>query len=81
MHLITVAPIKALCSERYEDWRNKFGSLGLTCLELTGDSDIDYMFDLEEVHIILTTPVGITVNPVMRGHLIGSSSQVLLYKH
>jgi ATP-dependent DNA helicase HFM1/MER3 len=34
-----VAPIKALCSERYLDWNLKFGPLGIKCVELTGDSD------------------------------------------
>jgi len=52
-----VAPIKALCSERYADWNDKFGSLGLTCCELTGDTEMDDYFELQRAHIITTTPV------------------------
>jgi ATP-dependent DNA helicase HFM1/MER3 len=51
-----VAPIKALCNERYDDWVEKFGPLGLKCQELTGDSDMDDYFELQDVNIILTTP-------------------------
>ena len=49
--------MKALCSERYEDWTNRFSSIGLKCMELTGDTEMDDYFDLQDVHIILTTPV------------------------
>lgn len=56
-----VAPIKALCSERFEDWKTKFGSVGLRCLELTGDSLIDDYTELQDVHIIITTPVSLTL--------------------
>lgn len=53
-----VAPIKALCSERYEDWKKKFGSHGVVCKELTGDSDMDDFFSLKDATLIFTTPVG-----------------------
>jgi len=52
-----VAPIKALCSERYHDWSKKFGSFGLKCTELTGDTDIDDFQDLHRSHMVFTTPV------------------------
>jgi ATP-dependent DNA helicase HFM1/MER3 len=35
--VIYLAPIKALCHERYSDWSQKFPQL--KCFELTGDSD------------------------------------------
>ena len=57
--LLIVAPIKALCSERYADWNDKFGPLGLTCCELTGDTEMDDYFELQRAHIITTTPVGL----------------------
>ena len=38
---ISVAPIKALCSERYNDWKDKLEPLGLKCMELTGDTEVD----------------------------------------
>ena len=59
--LLIVAPIKALCSERYADWNDKFGPLGLTCCELTGDTEMDDYFELQRAHIITTTPVGLMV--------------------
>ena len=52
-----MAPIKALCTERQEDWTAKFGPLGLKSQELTGDSEMDDYFELQDVNIILTTPV------------------------
>ncbi|CAL8311544.1 unnamed protein product [Gadus morhua 'NCC'] len=53
---VYMAPIKALCSQRFEDWKQKFGPLGLTCMELTGDTEIDDFFEIQDAHIIMTTP-------------------------
>lgn len=58
--LFSVAPVKALCSERFTDWQNKFNPLGLKCMELTGDTELDDYFELQAVNIIFTTPVCIT---------------------
>lgn len=55
--LLPVAPIKALCSQCFESWKKKFGPLGLSCKELTGDTEIDDFFEIQDSHIILTTPV------------------------
>lgn len=52
-----MAPIKALCAERYQDWKMKFEGFGLKCKELTGDTELDDYYELQEVNIILTTPV------------------------
>ena len=54
--------MKALCSERYEDWQAKFGPLGLRCAELTGDSQLDDYFELQNAQIVMTTPVS---HPIM----------------
>lgn len=54
-----MAPIKALCTESFEDWTKKLGPLGLKCMELTADSEVEEYFELQDVHIILTTPVGV----------------------
>ncbi|CAH1232813.1 SNRNP200 [Branchiostoma lanceolatum] len=54
--VVYMAPMKALCSERYLDWKEKFGPLGLKCQELTGDSEIDDYYQLRDCHIVLTTP-------------------------
>ncbi|XP_076601310.1 putative ATP-dependent DNA helicase HFM1 [Chaetodon auriga] len=53
---VYMAPIKALCSQCFESWKNKFGPLGLSCKELTGDTEIDDFFEIQDSHIILTTP-------------------------
>ncbi|XP_067309186.1 probable ATP-dependent DNA helicase HFM1 isoform X2 [Pseudorasbora parva] len=53
---VYMAPIKALCSQRYESWKQKFGPLGLNCKELTGDTEIDDIFEIQDAHLIFTTP-------------------------
>ncbi|XP_056599610.1 probable ATP-dependent DNA helicase HFM1 isoform X2 [Triplophysa dalaica] len=53
---VYMAPIKALCGQQYENWNQKFGPLGLKCKELTGDTEIDDMFEVQDAHLILTTP-------------------------
>lgn len=60
---MAVAPIKALCSERQEDWQAKFGALGLRCIELTGDSQLDDYFELQNAQIVATTPVRMLPSP------------------
>lgn len=54
-----MAPIKALCSQRFDDWKEKFGPIGLTCKELTGDTVMDDLFEIQHANIIMTTPVSI----------------------
>eukprot|EP00106_Octopus_bimaculoides_P001678 XP_014769120.1 PREDICTED: probable ATP-dependent DNA helicase HFM1 [Octopus bimaculoides] len=53
---VYMAPIKALCTERYEDWEKKLGKLGVQCLELTGDTDVDDFSALQTANVIITTP-------------------------
>ena len=62
LFLIQVAPMKALCSERFTDWSTKFEPFGLRCKEVTGDSDLDEYYELQNVHIIMTTPVSLMIN-------------------
>jgi replicative superfamily II helicase len=56
-----VAPLKALCTEKFVEWQEKFESLhGLKCIEYTGDTEDDKekSFDkLDSANIICTTPV------------------------
>ncbi|KAF2786722.1 ATP-dependent DNA helicase MER3 [Melanomma pulvis-pyrius CBS 109.77] len=54
--IIYQAPTKALCSERQRDWLNKFTPLGLSCVELTGDSDNSDLRNVQTANIIITTP-------------------------
>ncbi|XP_060058042.1 probable ATP-dependent DNA helicase HFM1 isoform X2 [Erinaceus europaeus] len=54
--IVYMAPIKALCSQRFDDWNKKFGPLGLNCKELTGDTAMDDLFEIQHAYIIMTTP-------------------------
>ncbi|XP_052493711.1 probable ATP-dependent DNA helicase HFM1 [Budorcas taxicolor] len=54
--IVYMAPIKALCSQRFDDWKKKFGPIGLNCKELTGDTVMDDLFEIQHAHIIMTTP-------------------------
>ncbi|KAI9350317.1 putative DEAD/DEAH box DNA helicase [Obelidium mucronatum] len=54
--IIYIAPTKALCSERAKDWTKKFRVLGITCGELTGDTDSAQVRDVQQSNIIVTTP-------------------------
>ncbi|XP_076976415.1 putative ATP-dependent DNA helicase HFM1 isoform X2 [Tamandua tetradactyla] len=54
--IVYMAPIKALCSQRFDDWKEKFGPIGLNCKEVTGDTVVDDLFEIQHAHIIMTTP-------------------------
>ncbi|WIA13166.1 hypothetical protein OEZ85_006758 [Tetradesmus obliquus] len=55
--VVYIGPIKALVQERQADWQQRFGTLGLRCVQLTGDVDDDNLEDeLERADIICTTP-------------------------
>ncbi|KAJ3173415.1 Sec63 [Geranomyces variabilis] len=54
--VIYMAPTKALCNERTRDWQQKFRVLGITCNELTGDTDNVRVNDIQQSNIIVTTP-------------------------
>ncbi|NXT48581.1 HFM1 helicase, partial [Pluvianellus socialis] len=54
--VVYMAPIKALCSQRFDDWKEKFGPIGLSCKELTGDTVMDDLFEIHHADIIITTP-------------------------
>lgn len=50
------APTKSLCTERATDWRQKFTALGLSCAELTGDTDAANLKNVGKAAIVVTTP-------------------------
>ncbi|BEI86620.1 hypothetical protein CcaverHIS002_0609070 [Cutaneotrichosporon cavernicola] len=53
---IYMAPTKALCSERYYDWRERFKALNVKCIELTGDTEIyNIQTYTESADLIITT--------------------------
>lgn len=37
-----MAPVKALCTERLTEWYPKFTKLGHLCIEVTGDTDVEF---------------------------------------
>ncbi|KAK9119762.1 hypothetical protein Scep_017855 [Stephania cephalantha] len=53
---IYIAPSKALVQEKHRDWNQKLGSWGISCLELTGDSEFYNRSNIQDADIILTTP-------------------------
>eukprot|EP00049_Salpingoeca_infusionum_P009357 m.155449 g.155449 ORF g.155449 m.155449 type:complete len:1247 (+) comp14311_c0_seq7:295-4035(+) len=53
---IYIAPIKALCDERYNDWKDRFCSLGIKVMQLTGDTLYEEMKGVADSHLIITTP-------------------------
>ncbi|KAI5955898.1 HFM1 [Candida jiufengensis] len=54
--VLYLAPTKALCSERKDDWTQKFSSLGITVGMLTGDSSFKEAENVRTSKIIISTP-------------------------
>jgi ATP-dependent DNA helicase HFM1/MER3 len=52
--VIYVAPLKALCQQIHDEWSMKFGLIGVTVKELTGDTELQDLRELNNVDIILT---------------------------
>ncbi|KAJ3213982.1 Sec63 [Dinochytrium kinnereticum] len=50
--VIYMCPTKALCTERSQDWQKKFRVLGISCNELTGDTDSTTMYEIQKSNII-----------------------------
>ncbi|XP_059634391.1 DExH-box ATP-dependent RNA helicase DExH12-like [Cornus florida] len=56
MRAVYIAPIEALATERYNDWKRKFGEgLGMRVVELTGETATDLKL-LEKGQVIISTP-------------------------
>ncbi|PSC72871.1 putative ATP-dependent DNA helicase HFM1 isoform B [Micractinium conductrix] len=53
---IYLAPARALVQEKVRDWGERFGPLGVTCRELTGDTGHEGMDSLDTADIIAATP-------------------------
>lgn len=57
LKIVYLAPIRALVQEKVKQWQQTFGNrLGLTCSELTGDTDMADSLHLDSADIICTTP-------------------------
>ncbi|KAK9512864.1 hypothetical protein O3M35_001186 [Rhynocoris fuscipes] len=54
--IVYMAPIKALCTEKFREWEKKFTSLGIRAIEITGDSDGSDLIIIQHFNLILTTP-------------------------
>uniref|UniRef100_A0A0N7ZA09 DNA 3'-5' helicase n=2 Tax=Scylla olivacea TaxID=85551 RepID=A0A0N7ZA09_SCYOL len=54
--VVYMAPMKALVTERYLDWRQRLAPLNLTCAEITGDTEHDDITVIKNSQVILTTP-------------------------
>lgn len=54
---IMITPNKALCQQKMKEWNESFSKLGLSVLELTGDSLLEHSLRLvARANIIITTP-------------------------
>ncbi|PWN23387.1 P-loop containing nucleoside triphosphate hydrolase protein [Microstroma glucosiphilum] len=53
---VYMAPTKALCSERAQDWQSRFEPVGCPIVELTGDSRFSGLDAAYRARIIVTTP-------------------------
>ncbi|PVU88581.1 hypothetical protein BB559_005515 [Furculomyces boomerangus] len=53
---IYIAPLKALCSERFKDWSNRFSKIGIESVELTGDSDDVSSYTMSKSTLVIATP-------------------------
>ncbi|POS73743.1 DEAD/DEAH box DNA helicase [Diaporthe helianthi] len=54
--IVYLCPLKALCTERANDWKQKFGPLAMEVAELTGDTSQAEMRRVRQATIIITTP-------------------------
>lgn len=54
--IVYLCPLKALCTERANDWKQKFGVLAMEVAELTGDTSQAEMRRVRQATIIITTP-------------------------
>ena len=50
--IIYIAPMKALCHERCQDWKRKFAYLNFTCNELTGDTAYSEIGHIKQSNIM-----------------------------
>ncbi|KAL4457640.1 hypothetical protein ABPG75_012505 [Micractinium tetrahymenae] len=53
---VYLAPSRALVQEKVRDWSQRFAPLGVTCRELTGDTDQEGLEGLDTADIICATP-------------------------
>lgn len=55
--MLYLAPIRALCQQKVEEWSARFSSLNVTVSELTGDADFSTKHrNIKGAHLIVATP-------------------------
>ncbi|TID31396.1 hypothetical protein CANINC_000025 [Pichia inconspicua] len=54
--ILYMAPTKALCTEKYEDWNNKFRKFNCSVGMLTGDSTLAELDSVKKSTLIICTP-------------------------
>lgn len=55
--MLYLAPIRALCQQKVEEWSARFSSLNVTVSELTGDADFSTKNKcIKGAHLIVATP-------------------------
>lgn len=52
---VYIAPLKALVRERFDDWSERFGKIGVKVIELTGET-LPTAKSLIEANILVATP-------------------------
>lgn len=57
MKVVYLAPTKALCQQKWNEWQSKFSALDQNVMEVTGDVDLKESLDqVAKASIIITTP-------------------------
>lgn len=54
--ILYLAPTKALCTERYNDWKSRIGGLNISIGALTGDTPLNEVERVRNSDIIISTP-------------------------
>ena len=54
--VVYIAPMKSLCAEKFSDWSQKVGPIGLTVSEVTGDTSESEVSNNLNSNVLVTTP-------------------------
>lgn len=61
LHVLYLAPLKAIVEEKCTEWQTKFAPFGIKCFQLTGDTEFDDVNSMQNtnyrnINIVLATP-------------------------
>lgn len=51
-----MSPLKAICNEKFKEWRQRFSGLNIDICQVTGDTEKDDLPKVHKSHLIITTP-------------------------